>query len=152
VTSGRPRRLLGPTVGSAVVLAVSALILWGVSLWVSWAGDCPGGSKLDEGLDRGITVWPPAAACSGGGGTTFWHQALPWAPWVIGFLVTGAAAILLTGLIVTIRDLRRPTPATTPGPIPVLERPLPDRGPSGGHPYPHGDVEADGRDHSAMAA
>jgi hypothetical protein len=151
VTSGRPRRLLGPTVGSAVVLAVSALILWGVALWISWGGDCPGGSKLDEGLDRGITVWPPAAECSGGGATS-WHQALPWAPWVIGFLVMGAAAILLTGLIVTIRDLRRQAPAATQGPISVLERPLSGGGPSGGDPYPRGDVEADERDPPAMAA
>ena len=135
------------------MLAGAALILWAVALWVSWAGDCPGSGRLDEGLDRGIAVFPPAAECpAGGSGATFWHQALPWAPWVIGFLIAAAATILLTGLIVTIRDLRRPAPAATPGALSVPEGPLPGRGPSGQDPYPHGDVEADERNPPAMAA
>ena len=38
-------------------------------------------------------------------------EALPWATWLIGALILAAAAVLLTGLIVAIRDLRRPAPA-----------------------------------------
>src|SRR5206468_508992 len=100
---GRPRRLLGPTVGSAAVLAVCALVLWGVALWVSWGGSCPNSSATTGGLDKGISVWPPAAQCTNANGGTFWHQALPWATWVIGALILIAAAVLLTGLIVAIR-------------------------------------------------
>jgi hypothetical protein len=111
VTGGRPRRLLGPTVGSAVVLGVSALVLWGIALWVSWGGSCPDSAHTVGGLDKGISVWPPAAQCPNGHGGAFWHQALPWATWLIGALVLAAAAVLLTGLIVSIRDLRRPAPA-----------------------------------------
>ena len=135
------------------MLAGAALILWAVALWASWGGDCPASARLDEGLDRGIAVWPPAAECPGGGsGATLWHQALPWAPWVIGVLIAAAATILLIGLVVTIRDLRRPALATTPGALSVLEGPLPGRDPSGHDPYPRGDIDADERDPPAMAA
>src|SRR4051812_2360149 len=115
---GRPRRLLGPTVGSAVVLAVFAFVLWGVSLWVSWGGSCPN-SEASAGLDKGISVWPPAAQCANPHGGTFWHEALPWATWVIGGLIVIAAALLPTGPIVAIPDLPPPPPgAAAPAPPP----------------------------------
>jgi hypothetical protein len=114
VTGGRPRRLLGPTVGAAVVLAVCALVLWGVALWVSWGGSCPNSGRTTGGLDKGISVWPPAAQCTNAHGGTFWHEALPWATWVVGAMVLAAAAVLLTGLVVAIRDLSRPAPAGGP--------------------------------------
>jgi hypothetical protein len=97
-----------------------------------------------------VSVWPPSAQCTDHGGGTFWHQALPWAPWIIGILVLAAAAILLTGLVATIRDLRRPAPEPQLGTVSVLEAPLPGRGPAGGHPSARPDAEADERD--AMAA
>ena len=108
--SGRPRRLLGPTVGAAVLLGISAFILWAVALWLSWGGECPQPSARSGGLDKGIHVWPPAAQCVDQDGSAFWHQALPWA-WAVGVLIAAAAAILLIGLAVAIRDLRDPTPA-----------------------------------------
>jgi hypothetical protein len=114
VRSGRPRRLLGPTVGMAVVLAFSALAVWGAALWFSWGGECPGSSAQSGSLDKGISVWPPAAECVDQQGNSFWHEALPWATWVAAMLVAAAAVILLTGLVVAIRDLRRPAPAVSP--------------------------------------
>jgi hypothetical protein len=153
VTSGRPRRLLGPTVAAAVVFAVFALMLWGAALWVSWASDCPRGFRLNEGLDQSIRVWPPAAECTGGtGDATFWHEALPWATWLIGALVVVAAAILLFGLMVAIRDLRRPTPSSASSFPPLPETSLPRGGPAGGNSPMRRDVNADERDSSAMAA
>jgi hypothetical protein len=151
VKGGRPRRLLGPTVGAAVVLAVCALVLWGIALWVSWGGECPQASQLNGGLDKGISVWPPAAECTDSQGGTFWHEALPWAPWLIGSLVIAAASVLLTGLVVAIRDLRRPAPAATPSAVALFEAPLPQGGPAGDSPT-RGDLEADERDPTAMAA
>jgi hypothetical protein len=152
VTSGRPRRLLGPTVGAAAVLAVSAFVLWAVALWASWGGGCPQPNPSGGGLDKGISVWPPAAQCVDRQDGTFWHQALPWAPWLIGVLIAAAAAILLFGLIVAIRDLRRPAPAAMAGALTLMETSVPHDGPTGGDPPRRGDVEADERDSSAMAA
>jgi hypothetical protein len=151
VTGGRPRRLLGPTVGSAVVLAVCALVLWGVALWVSWGGSCPSSSKITGGLDKGISVWPPAAQCNDAHGGTFWHEALPWATWVIGALVLAAAAVLLTGLIVAIRDLSRPVGAEGRG-LRQLEASSPYGGAPGGHPAAPHDADADEAERRAMAA
>jgi len=148
VTSGRPRRLLGPTVGSAVVLAVSAFILWGLALWLSWGGSCPNSGETSGGLDKGISVWPPAAQCTNPHGGTFWHEALPWATWLIGALILAAAVVLLTGLIVAIRDLRRPVPATHRAAMPLLRPTGPYAGPPDGHtmaPDQVGDDEADRR-------
>jgi hypothetical protein len=106
---------------------------------------------VNGGLDKGIAVWPPAAQCGDPQNGTFWHQALPWAPWVIGVLIAAAAAILLIGLLVTIRDLRRPAPVAAPRAISLLEGSLPHGGPAGGPPT-RGDVEAGERDPPAMAA
>jgi hypothetical protein len=135
-----------------VVLAVSALILWAVALWVSWGGECPQPSQANAGLDKGISMWPPAAQCVDQGNATFWHQALPWAPWVIGVLVLAAATILLIGLVVAIRDLRRPAPAASPHAVSLVEATIPGGGPAGGHPSARGDLGADERDPPAMAA
>jgi hypothetical protein len=137
---GRPRRLLGPTVGSAVVLAVSAFVLWGIALWVSWGGSCPNSIETGGGLDKGVSVWPPAAQCATTHGGTFWHEALPWATWVIGGLIVTAAGVLLIGLIVAIRDLRRPATATAVASMPRL---------GAGR---HDAVEGDEPDRRAMAA
>jgi polyferredoxin len=152
VTSGRPRRLLGPTVGAAVALAVLAFIVWAVALWVSWGGSCPQASAANGGLDKGISVWPPAAQCGDGQGGLFWHQALPWAPWLIGALIAAAAAILLFGLLVAIRDLRHPAPAAAPRSLSLLETPMTGGRPTGGGPPPRREDEADDHDSSAMAA
>jgi len=141
--------LLGPTVGVAVFLAVSALIVWGVALWFSWGGECPSPSAQSEGLSKGADVWPPAARCIDPQGNAFWHQALPWAPWVIGFLVIGAAAILLTGLLVAIRDLRRPAPVAVPRSLELLQASFPGDRPSGGE---HAEAAPAERDPSAIAA
>jgi hypothetical protein len=151
VRSARPRRLLGPTVGAAVVLTGCALVLWGVALWVSWGGECPQANQLNAGLDKGISVWPPAAECTDPQGATFWHEALPWAPWLIGGLIVAAAAVLLMGLVVAIRDLRRPAPAATPSAVALFEAPLPLGGPAGDSPG-RGDLETGERDPPAMAA
>lgn len=150
VTGGRPRRLLGPTVGSAVILAVCALVLWGVALWVSWGGSCPNSSKVTGGLDKGISVWPPAAQCNDAHGGAFWHEALPWATWAIGALILAAAAVLLTGLIVAIRDLSRPVAAAGPGSR-QLEASSPYGGAPGGQPAAH-DANTDEAERRAMAA
>jgi hypothetical protein len=133
------------------VLAVSAFVLWAVALWASWGGGCPQPNPSDGGLDKGISVWPPAAECVDRQDGTFWHQALPWAPWLIGVLIAAAAAILLVGLIAAIRDLRRPAPATMPRALTLMETSVPRGGPTGGRPSTHGD-EAGERDSSAMAA
>jgi hypothetical protein len=152
VASARPRRLLGPTVGAAAVLAISAFVVWAVALWASWGGGCPQPDPSGGGLDKSISVWPPAAQCVDRHDGAFWHQALPWAPWLIGVLIAAAAAILLVGLIVAIRDLRRPAPAATRLPLTLMETSVPQGGPAGGHPPTRGDAEADERDSSAMAA
>ena len=151
VTSGRPRRLLGPTVGSAVVLAVSGLILWGLALWLSWGGSCPNSSETTGGLDKGISVWPPAAQCSNPHGGTFWHEALPWATWLIGALILAAAVVLLTGLIVAIRDLRRPAPAASRAAVPLLPAAGPYAGPPGGRRVAADEVEDDQADRRMAA-
>jgi hypothetical protein len=149
---GRPRRLLGPTVGSAVVLAAGALVLWGIALWVSWGGSCPTGSNTRGGLDKGVSVWPPAAQCTNAHGSTFWHQALPWATWVIGALVLAAAAVLLTGLIVAIRDLIRPAqPAGNPA-LPGLQASPPYGGTPDGRRGASQDFDADEAERRPMAA
>jgi hypothetical protein len=152
VMSGRPRRLLGPTVGAAAVLGVFALILWGAALWASWGGGCPNPGPASGGLDKGISVWPPAAQCVDAQGGTFWHEALPWATWLVGALVVAAAAILLVGLIVAIRDLRRQGPVAPSQSSALLEASLPHGGPAGGDPPIRRDVATDERDSSAMAA
>ena len=149
--SGRPRRLLGPTVGAAVLLGVSALIVWAVALWLSWGGECPNPSA-QGGLGKGIHVWPPAAQCVDHHGNAFWHQALPWAPWVVGVLIAAAAAILLTGLAVAIRDLRHPTPAAPPRSLPALEASYAHGGPPADPPAVRGDAARDERDPPAIAA
>ena len=144
--------MLGPTVGAAVVLGVLALILWAVALWVSWGGECPEPSVQDGGLDKGAAVWPPAAQCVHPNGTTFWHQALPWATWAIGALVVAAAAILLTGLVAAIRDLWRPAPAIPQRSLAFLEASLPDRDPAGGAPASREEPASSEREPPAMAA
>jgi hypothetical protein len=144
--------LLGPTVGVAVVLAVSALIVWAVALWVSWGGECPGPSAQSGGLDKGIAVWPPAAQCVDQHGNAFWHEALPWAPWVVGILIAAAAAILLTGLVVAIRDLRRPAPAALPDSLALLETQFPHHGPPGDPPPSREEAGRAERDPPAVAA
>jgi len=134
------------------VLAVAAFVLWGIALWVSWGGSCPNSAHTTGGLDKGISLWPPAAQCPTGHGGTFWHEALPWATWLIGALILAAAVVLLTGLVASIRDLRRPAPVAEGtglrqvGPAP----------PSGGGPegdraaWQEGDSDED--DGRAMAA
>jgi len=144
--------LLGPTVGAAVVVATGALIVWGVAIWFSWGGECPAAGSRGGGLDKGISVWPPAAECLNRHGDPFWHQALPWAPWVIGVLVVGAAAILLTGLVVAIRDLRHPAPAASPRALPLFHASFPSGGPVGGQPPTREDAGSSERDPPAMAA
>jgi len=151
VTGGRPRRLLGPTVGLAVVLTISALILWGVALWVSWGGSCPNASQTTGGLDKGISAWPPAAQCANAHGGTFWHEALPSATWLIGALILAAAAVLLTGLIVAIRDLRRPAPARRAS-LGRLEAAPPYGGAPDGSRASRHEVDADEDDGRAIAA
>jgi len=152
VTGGRPRRLLGPTVGSAVVLAISALVLWGIALWVSWGGSCPNSAHATSGLAKGISVWPPAAQCPTAHGGAFWHEALPWATWVIGALILAAAAVLLTGLIVSIRDLRRPSPAAEEASLRRLEPAPPYGGSPDGHRAAWQEADAEEHDGRAMAA
>jgi hypothetical protein len=152
VTGGRPRRLLGPTVGSAVVLAVCALVVWGIALWVSWGGSCPNASQTTGGLDKGISVWPPAAQCTNAHGGTFWHEALPWATWLIGALILAAAAVLLTGLIVAIRDLVRPSPAAETARPRRLESIPPDAGGPDGNPEAGRETKAEEAERRAMAA
>jgi hypothetical protein len=144
--------LLGPTVGLAVVVATGALILWGVALWFSWGGECPAPGSSGGGLDKGISVWPPAAQCLDRHGETFWHEALPWATWVIGALIVAAAAILLTGLIVAIRDLRRLAPIASPQSVAFLETSLPSGGPVDGQRAARGEAASAERDPPAMAA
>jgi hypothetical protein len=143
--------LLGPTVVAAAVLAVFALVLWAVALWVSWGGECPNSSPRSGGLDKGISVWPPAARCLDPHGNSFWHQALPWAPWAIGVLVLAAAAILLTGLVVAIRDLRRPAAVGPPRSLATLGALPPAQPPRGQHCASKEAASAD-RDPPAMAA
>jgi hypothetical protein len=145
--------VLGPTVGSAVVLGVAALILWGVALWVSWGGSCPSSSKTTGGgLDKGISVWPPAAQCTNAHGGTFWHEALPWATWVIGTLIVAGAAVLLIGLLVSIRDLTRPAqPADQPTLRRVQASPPYGATPDG-HPAASPALDAEEAERRAMAA
>jgi hypothetical protein len=133
------------------VLAVLALMLWGAALWVSWGGGCPDPSP-SSGLDKGISVWPPAAQCVDSHGATFWHEALPWATWLIGALVVVAAAILLFGLIVAIRDLRRPTPSSASPSVPLPETSLPRGARAGGNSPMRRGADADERDSSTIAA
>jgi len=144
--------LLGPTVGVAVVVAAGALILWGVAIWLSWGGDCPTSGAGGGGLEKGISVWPPAAQCLDQQADPFWHQALPWAPWVIGALVLAAGAILLTGLLVAIRDLRRPVAVPSGHPVSAVETWPSSGGPSGSQAYARADTASTDRDPPAMAA
>jgi hypothetical protein len=131
------------------VFAVLAFVLWAAALWTSWGGSCPLPSPQSGGLDKGVSVWPPAAQCIDKQGDPFWHQALPWAPWVIGALILSAAAVLLAGLIVAIRDLTRPTAAA--------EEPARMRattsldGPAGGYPTRRRDDGGE-RDQEVLAA
>lgn len=152
VRTGRPRRLLGPTVGAAVAFTLAALIVWAVALWFSWGGECPTPTAQSGGLDKGIAVWPPAAQCVDQHGSTFWHQALPWAPWVVGILIAAAAVILVTGLVAAIRDLRRPAPAASPRTVTLLEASFPSGGPVGDQRPPRDDAASAERDPPAMAA
>jgi hypothetical protein len=144
--------LLGPTVGAAVVVATGALVVWGVAIWFSWGGDCPASGARGGGLDKGIAVWPPAAECLDRNGDPFWHQALPWAPWVIGVLIVAAAGILLIGLLVAIRDLRRPAPVASPHPLARMEASFPSGGPVGGQSSAREEAASAERDPPAMAA
>jgi hypothetical protein len=130
------------------VFAFLAFALWAAALWTSWGGSCPQPSPQSSGLDKGISVWPPAAQCIDKQGDPFWHQALPWAPWVIGVLILSAGAVLLAGLIVAIRDLRRPAPVAAGSAMRLLETSSTGGGPSGGRQ----DLEDDEQDRSAMAA
>ena len=105
----RPRRLLGPAIGASGLLAFTGLVIWAVAVVTTWAGGCPNADLQDpNGLDRGISTWPPGAQC----GTTpnshevFTHQALPWASWAVTTLMVAAAAVLLVGLLAAIRELR----------------------------------------------
>jgi hypothetical protein len=150
--SGRPRRLLGPTVGTAVVLATAALLTWGAALWVSWGGDCPGPGTKGGALGKGIQAWPPAAQCVDQHGNSFWHQSLPWAPWVVGMFVAAAAAILLTGLVAAIRDLRRPVPVTSPHSPALLEARFAPRGNPDNRPQARGEAADAERGPPAIAA
>jgi hypothetical protein len=136
----------------AVVVATGALILWGVALWFSWGGECPAPGSSSGGLDKGISVWPPAAQCLDRQGEPFWHEALPWATWVIGVLIVAAAAILLTGLIVAIRDLRRHAPIASAQSVAFLEASLPPGGPVGGQRAARDQAASAERDPPAMAA
>ena len=135
----------------AVVLTISALVLWGVALWVSWGGSCPNASQTMGGLDKGISAWPPAAQCTNAHGGTFWHEALPRATWLIGALILAAAAVLLTGLIVAIRDLRRPAPARRAS-LGRLEAAPPYGGAPDGSRASRHEVDADEDDGRAIAA
>jgi len=134
------------------VLAVSALALWGIALWVSWGGSCPNSGQPTGGLDKGISVWPPAAQCTNAHGGTFWHEALPWATWVVGALVLAAAAVLLTGLIVAIRDLRRPVPAAEGAGERWIEAASPYGGTPDGHRAARQARDAEEGERRAMAA
>jgi hypothetical protein len=152
VRSGGPRRLLGPTVGAAVLFGVSALVLWAVALWLSWGGECPNPSAQSGGLAKGIHVWPPAAQCVDHHGNAFWHEALPWAPWVVGVLIAAAAAILLIGLAVAIRDLRSPTRTAQGRSLPALEASYAYGGPAADPSAARSDADRDEGDPPAMAA
>jgi len=144
--------VLGPTVGAAVVVATGAFILWGVAIWFSWGGECPAAGSRGGALDKGMSVWPPAGECLDRHGDSYWHQVLPWAPWVIGVLIVAAAAILLAGLVVAIRDLRRPAPTASPQALTLLEASFPSGGPIGGRPAARDDTDTAERDPPAMAA
>lgn len=109
MTNGRPRRLLGPAIGASGLLAFTGFVIWAVAVVTTWVGGCPNADLQDpNGLDRGISTWPPGAQC----GTTpnshevFTHQALPWASWAVVTLMVAAAAVLLIGLLASIRTLR----------------------------------------------
>ena len=134
------------------MLAAGALILWGIALWASWGGSCPQPNAGDGGLDKGVSVWPPAAECVDRHGGAFWHQALPWAPWLIGALIATAAVVLLIGLAVAIRDLRRPATGALAETVSAREAWVTDRGPGGDLPPTRGEVQADEREPPAMAA
>jgi hypothetical protein len=69
---------------------------------------------------------------------------------VIGALILAGAAVLLTGLIVAIRDLSRPAAAEGPD-LRQLEASWPRGGAPGSHPAPH-DADADEAERRAMAA
>jgi hypothetical protein len=141
--------LLGPTVGVSVVLAVCGLAVWGAALWFSWSGECPGAGSGGEGLGNGVAVWPPAAECVDRHGNAFWHQALPWATWVVVMLIAVAALTLLVGLIVAIRDLLRPSAASESPSLGVLEASYAHEG----HPRPPArDERGRERDPPAIAA
>jgi hypothetical protein len=117
---------------------------------LSWGGSCPSSSEVTGGLDKGISVWPPAAQCNDAHGAAFWHEALPWATWAIGALILAAAAVLLTGLIVAIRDLSRPVAAPGPG-ARRLEASSAYGGAPGGQSAAH-ESDADEAERRAMAA
>jgi hypothetical protein len=144
--------LLGPTVGVSAVLAICGLALWGAAVWLSWGGECPGAASGGKGLGKSVAVWPPAAECVDQHGNSFWHQALPWATWVVAILVAAAALILLMGLVVAIRDLLRPAPAVSAAPLSLLETSHAQQGLPQGRAGVRDEGEAAEPDPSAIAA
>jgi hypothetical protein len=61
----RPNRFgLGLT--AAALLSGLAVVLWLVALSASWGSDCPRPGRGPEGLDKGVTLWPPGAQCYAG--------------------------------------------------------------------------------------
>jgi hypothetical protein len=126
--------------------------LWGIALWLSWGGSCPNSAHTTGGLEKGISVWPPAAQCPTSHGGTFWHEALPWATWLIGALVLVGAAVLLTGLVVSIRDLRRPAPAAESMGLRQVEPAPPYGDGPDGHRAAWQEAEAEEDDGRAVAA
>jgi hypothetical protein len=99
----------------AGLLIVPGLVLWAVSIALSWVSPCPrpfpGDGIGQLGAHQAVSVWPPAVECVGMGKSTYWFEAHPWM-WdaSLGFFAV-AGLVLLFGLIADSRARRNSTPA-----------------------------------------
>ena len=110
----RGSRLL-PAFAGAALLTVAGLLLWAMSIASSWNSTCPqlGGGYEPVGLDKGISLLPPGAACAGGSDGLYWFEAHPRMWSVARGLLVCAALVVLIGVIADTQARRRSTPISS---------------------------------------
>lgn len=85
-----------------VVSALCAMLgglLWAAAIAASWLTDCPGLGDLAQptGLDKGISLWPPGADCTGSDAAPF--EAWKFAPAVIVAFFSLAILVVVLGAV-----------------------------------------------------
>jgi hypothetical protein len=109
------RRVRNPLEGallSAAALLGFAAVLWVLAITVSWTNECPASGDFPIGLDKGISLWPPGAACfaeplrEGESNRLVIYEAAPLLQWIALGLALTAVITVLAGLAASIAALR----------------------------------------------